>query len=64
MHGYSFNVIAMGNFKNGQSVEVVIEDLRRGALKMSKSPAYKDTVAVPSAGYTIIRILANNPGTR
>jgi FtsP/CotA-like multicopper oxidase with cupredoxin domain len=64
MHGYSFNVIAMGNFKNGQDDEDLIEDLRRGAFKFSKSPVYKDTIAVPSMGYSVIRIVANNPGKR
>lgn len=64
MHGYYFNVIAMGRFKNGQNEDNVIEDLRRGTLKISKSPAFKDTIAVPASGYTVIRILADNPGKR
>jgi Putative multicopper oxidases len=62
MHGYYFNVIAMGKFKNGRNEDHVIEDLRRGTLKISKSPAFKDTIAVPASGYSVIRILADNPG--
>jgi laccase len=62
MHGYYFNVIAMGKFKNGQNEDNIIEDLRRGNLKIPKSPAFKDTIAVPASGYSVIRILADNPG--
>ncbi|KDR15437.1 Laccase [Zootermopsis nevadensis] len=62
MHGYSFNVIAMGRFKRGEDDTSIIRDLRRGALKHSNFPVYKDTIAVPSMGYTVIRILADNPG--
>jgi len=62
MHGYYFNVIAMGKFKNGQNEDYVIEDLRRGTLKISKSPAVKDTTAVPASGHSVIRVLADNPG--
>ena len=62
MHGHYFHVIEMGKFKNGQNEDDVIEDLRRGALKISKSPAFKDTIAVPASGYSVIRILADNPG--
>jgi laccase len=62
MHGFSFNVIAMGNFENGQDEDDITEDLRRGTLKLSTSPAFKDTLAVPALGYAVIRILANNPG--
>jgi hypothetical protein len=62
MHGYSFSVMAVATFKNGQNKEDIIEDLRRGAVKLSKNPPYKDTIAVPSVGYAVIRIVAKNPG--
>lgn len=36
---------------------------RKGLLKRNfKSPPLKDTVTIPSGGYTIFRFYANNPG--
>jgi hypothetical protein len=52
----------MGTFENGQTEDDIIEELRRGVLKISKTPPYRDTLAVPASGYTVVRILARNPG--
>ncbi|KAJ4445529.1 hypothetical protein ANN_12209 [Periplaneta americana] len=62
LHGYSFNVIAMGNFENGQNKTDIIEDISRGKLKISQSPILKDTIAVPAQGYAVLRIYTDNPG--
>ncbi|XP_033609847.1 laccase isoform X2 [Cryptotermes secundus] len=62
LHGYSFYVIAMGTFENGQTEDDIIEGLHRGTLEISKNPPFRDTIAVPASGYTVIRILARNPG--
>lgn len=42
-----------------------IEELdQNGSLKRNlNNPSYKDTVQVPYEGYTIIRFMANNPGS-
>lgn len=52
----------MGTFENGQTEEDIIEGLHRGTLEISKNPPFRDTIAVPASGYTVIRILARNPG--
>jgi FtsP/CotA-like multicopper oxidase with cupredoxin domain len=62
LHGYSFYVLAMGKFEKGQTEEDLIEELISGDLKISKNPPSRDTVAIPASGYTVIRILARNPG--
>jgi hypothetical protein len=62
MHGYYFSVIAMGQFKKGQTEDDIIKALSLGTLPISKYPAFKDTIAVPASGYAVIRILAENPG--
>lgn len=51
--------------KLGESV--LIEDIKdldnQGKLKRNLiSPPFKDTVQIPSGGYTIIRFKAQNPG--
>jgi hypothetical protein len=52
----------MGAFQEGQTEDDLIEELVSGDLKISKNPPFRDTVAVPASGYTVIRILAKNPG--
>jgi hypothetical protein len=52
----------MGTFENGQTEDDIIEGLHRGTLEIPKNPPFRDTVAVPASGYTVIRILATNPG--
>ena len=43
--------------------ETVIDLNEAGKIpKNLKDPPIKDTVAVPDAGYTVIRFLADNPG--
>jgi FtsP/CotA-like multicopper oxidase with cupredoxin domain len=62
LHGYYFYVIAMGTFEKGQTEDDIIEGFQRGTFEISKTPPYRDTIAVPAAGYTVIRIHARNPG--
>jgi laccase len=63
LHGYSFYVLAMGTFEKGQTEDDLMEELLSGDLKISKNPPFRDTVAIPASGYTVIRIMAKNPGT-
>ena len=38
------------------------ELLKRKEIPVSPVPIYKDTVAVPSNGFVVIRFVADNPG--
>ena len=63
LHGQSFAVLGID--KLGESV--LIDDIKEmdklGQLKRNlKNPVLKDTVTVPSGGYTIFRFHAQNPG--
>jgi hypothetical protein len=62
LHGDYFYVMAMGTFEKGQTEGDLLRDLHNGDLKVSKTPAFRDTLAVPSTGYAVIRILTRNPG--
>lgn len=56
MHGYDFYVVDQGTGKlpsHFHSTE---------SISISEFLPLKDTVSVPSAGYAVVRILADNPG--
>ncbi|XP_069675441.1 uncharacterized protein [Periplaneta americana] len=63
LHGYAFNVMAMGYLEdtemNADNIAIL---LKSNKLQESSAPALKDTIAVPSSGYAVLRILADNPG--
>uniref|UniRef100_A0A182QGY0 Plastocyanin-like domain-containing protein n=1 Tax=Anopheles farauti TaxID=69004 RepID=A0A182QGY0_9DIPT len=67
LHGHRFIVTGMGQLPvfrtQGEKVSFV-EANRRYARTMPSdhNPPYKDTVSVPSRGYTRIRFRADNPG--
>jgi laccase len=54
LHGQSFYVVAtgLGNFDEASNVQMNLVD-----------PPLRNTVVVPSGGWTVIRFVANNPGT-
>nr|ALQ52760.1 laccase BP76 [Neocapritermes taracua] len=62
LHGYDFFVIAMDQFRNGETLDSISSNLLETNLKQSSLPARKDTIAVPSNGYAAIRFKADNPG--
>lgn len=37
--------------------------LDSGEIPFSERPVEKDTIAVPSGGYAVVRMVADNPGT-
>ncbi|CAK9857150.1 unnamed protein product [Sphagnum jensenii] len=53
LHGQSFYVVAtgLGNFDEASNVQMNLVD-----------PPLRNTVVVPSGGWTVIRFVANNPG--
>ena len=51
----------MGYLEN-ISEKKVLELMKSKEFPYSSAPVLKDTVAVPSNGFTVVRILANNPG--
>ncbi|XP_071552514.1 uncharacterized protein [Panulirus ornatus] len=63
LHGYSFDVVAMGRLGDHTSAEEVAAlDAAGGIPRKLENPVKKDTVTIPDGGYTIIRFTANNPG--
>lgn len=67
LHGHRFIVTGMGQLPQfGTQSEKVdfVERARRYSRTMPSdhNPPYKDTVSVPSRGYTRIRFRADNPG--
>ncbi|XP_066994431.1 uncharacterized protein [Anabrus simplex] len=63
LHGYNFEVVAMGASNDYVSLEEIQEANEKGLIekKFTGAPV-KDTVSVPNRGYAIIRFWANNPG--
>ncbi|XP_033096094.1 uncharacterized protein LOC117100492 isoform X2 [Anneissia japonica] len=63
LHGYHFRVVGQGTIAEKTTVAEVKELDRQGSLprKLQGAPK-KDTVIVPSGGYVILRIHADNPG--
>jgi FtsP/CotA-like multicopper oxidase with cupredoxin domain len=62
LHGYDFFVMAMDQFRNGETLESISNKLLETNFRRSTLPARKDTITVPSNGYAAIRFRANNPG--
>jgi len=52
----------MGQYAEGQTAQELLNFLNSNVKRMSHAPALKDTIAVPSGGYTVIKFKANNPG--
>lgn len=64
MHGASFAVLGNEKVKTSLSVLEVMDLDRQGKLLRNfDNPPVKDTVTAPSGGYTIVRFVADNPGT-
>jgi len=61
LHGQAFYVMDMGQYAEGQTVQELLF-LNSNVKRMSPAPALKDTIAVPSGGYAVIKFRANNPG--
>ena len=63
LHGYYYRVVAMEKVNKTLTVEQFKEMDEAGKIhrKLRRAPL-KDTVIVPSGGYTIVRFLADNPG--
>ncbi|NP_001155158.1 venom laccase precursor [Nasonia vitripennis] len=63
LHGYHFRVIAMEKFNGTITLEKLKKMDREGKIRRKlRGAPLKDTVMVPSGGYTILRFHANNPG--
>ncbi|XP_069677181.1 uncharacterized protein [Periplaneta americana] len=62
LHGYAFYVMAEGQYTNGLTVQDVYANMTSQVLMQSSAPIQKDTLAVPSNGYAIIKFRADNPG--
>ena len=65
LHGFAFNVLAMGNLNSGyDNIQQLRRLLKGKSLLRSKAPPLKDTIAIPSEGYAAVRFIADNPGKR
>uniref|UniRef100_A0A1Y1K8C1 Laccase n=2 Tax=Photinus pyralis TaxID=7054 RepID=A0A1Y1K8C1_PHOPY len=63
LHGHTFRVVAMDKVGANVTEEQVAALDKKGLIKRNLINAIKkDTVTVPDGGYTILRILASNPG--
>ncbi|KDR11747.1 laccase-2-like isoform X2 [Zootermopsis nevadensis] len=62
LHGYAFYVMDMGQYAEGQTPQNLLKDLNSNVRTVSTAPILKDTIAVPSGGYAVIKFKANNPG--
>lgn len=64
MHGASFAVLGIEKLKTSLNVlEVIDLDMQGKLLRNFENPPVKDTITAPSGGYTIVRFVADNPGT-
>jgi FtsP/CotA-like multicopper oxidase with cupredoxin domain len=52
----------MGQYAEGQTAQDLLKDLKTRVRTVSTAPPLKDTIAVPSGGYAVIKFKANNPG--
>jgi FtsP/CotA-like multicopper oxidase with cupredoxin domain len=52
----------MGQYAEGETAQDIFRDSQTRVRKTSAAPILKDTIAVPSDGYAIIKFKANNPG--
>ncbi|PSN35801.1 hypothetical protein C0J52_21815 [Blattella germanica] len=64
LHGYTFHVLTLDVFGGNNTLENVRASLNDGKLPqgISTKPITKDTLAIPSNGYAVIRFKADNPG--
>ena len=62
LHGQTFYVMDVGQYADGQTAQELLNFLNSNVKRMSLAPALKDTIAVPSGGYAVIKLSANNPG--
>ncbi|KAJ4431309.1 hypothetical protein ANN_19906 [Periplaneta americana] len=63
LHGYAFNVMAMGHLNESlQNEEDIAQLIKSNKLTHTAAPAFKDTIAVPAVGYAVVRIVTDNPG--
>lgn len=63
LHGFAFRTLDFGVFSAERNLSKLRADLQAGVLaRASHRPTAKDTMAVPSAGYGVIRFRADNPG--
>jgi Putative multicopper oxidases len=62
LHGYDFYVMAMDQYKAGETPDSINRRLLTENFRRSSLPAKKDTIAVPSNGWAALRFRANNPG--
>lgn len=63
LHGHDFRVVSMETMGSNCSLETVKRANEAGMIskKVEKGPI-KDTVGVPTRGFTIVRLIATNPG--
>jgi len=52
----------MGQYQSGQTARDLLTYLQKNVTAVSSAPPLKDTIAVPSGGYTVIKFKAENPG--
>jgi FtsP/CotA-like multicopper oxidase with cupredoxin domain len=62
LHGQAFYVVDMGQYAEGQTAQELLNFLNSNVKRMPPAPALKDTIAVPSGGYAVIKFRAYNPG--
>ncbi|XP_016840817.1 laccase-4-like [Nasonia vitripennis] len=63
LHGYYYRVVAMEKVGDKLSIEEVKKMDQEGKIhRRLEAAPWKDSVIVPSGGYTIVRFHANNPG--
>ncbi|XP_066591244.1 uncharacterized protein [Prorops nasuta] len=63
LHGYNFYVVAMESIGKNISFETVKRwNEEESIVKNFDRPVVKDTIGIPSGGFTIIRFLASSPG--
>lgn len=64
LHGYNFAVVGMAKLNDSITASYVKSLDAQGKLPRNlDNPPVKDTVTVPAGGYTIVRFVADNPGT-
>jgi hypothetical protein len=52
----------MGQYAAGQTAQDLLNSLKSNVSSVSPAPVLKDTIAVPSGGYAIIKFRPKNPG--
>ncbi|KAK9511421.1 hypothetical protein O3M35_000082 [Rhynocoris fuscipes] len=64
LHGYNFYVLKEGVFSNGmkQGLREINKWLDNEGMMTRPDAIKKDTIGIPSGGYAVIRLVADNPG--